>query len=171
MKKNLITVVILAISIINLVFNILLVFVFMPSATKTNKLITDIAAVLDIEIASKADDSVFDVSNLAHYELEQGTPINLKNDGSGELHVLQYGLTINMDKTAADYEKVSANVEASSAMIYDMTRKIIVGYTYAEITDGEVTTTKIKDELLKELRETFNTECIYSVSFYNWVSQ
>ena len=31
MKKNLITVVILAISIINLVFNILLVFVFMPS--------------------------------------------------------------------------------------------------------------------------------------------
>ena len=43
MKKNLITVVILAISIINLVFNILLVFVFMPSTSKTNKLITDIA--------------------------------------------------------------------------------------------------------------------------------
>ena len=33
MKKNLITVVILAISIINLVFNILLVFVFMPSTS------------------------------------------------------------------------------------------------------------------------------------------
>ena len=53
MKKNLITVVILAISIINLVFNILLVFVFMPSTSKTNKLITDIAEVLDIEIASQ----------------------------------------------------------------------------------------------------------------------
>ena len=50
MKKNLITVVILAISIINLVFNILLVFVFMPSTSKTNKLITDIAEVLDIEM-------------------------------------------------------------------------------------------------------------------------
>ena len=47
MKKNLITVVILAISIINLVFNILLVFVFMPSTSKTNKLITDIAEVLE----------------------------------------------------------------------------------------------------------------------------
>ena len=158
MKKNLITVVILAISIINLVFNILLVFVFMPSTSKTNKLITDIAEVLDIE-------------NLAHYQLEQGNPINLKNDGSGDLHVVQYGLTINMDKTASDYSKVSANIEASTAMIYDMARNIIGSYTYTEVIDGETTTNKIKEELLKQLKETFNTECIYSVSFYNWVAQ
>ena len=158
MKKNLITVVILAISIINLVFNILLVFVFMPSTSKTNKLITDIAEVLDIEIASQTkDDSTFDVSNLAHYQLEQGNPINLKNDGSGDLHVVQYGLTIN--------------IEASTAMIYDMARNIIGSYTYTEVIDGETTTNKIKEELLKQLKETFNTECIYSVSFYNWVAQ
>ena len=50
MRKNLITVIILAISIINLVFNILLVFVFMPSATKTNKLIKFISEILDLEI-------------------------------------------------------------------------------------------------------------------------
>ena len=160
------------ISIINLVFNILLVFVFMPSTSKTNKLITDIAEVLDIEIASQTkDDSTFDVSNLAHYQLEQGNPINLKNDGSGDLHVVQYGLTINMDKTASDYSKVSANIEASTAMIYDMARNIIGSYTYTEVIDGETTTNKIKEELLKQLKETFNTECIYSVSFYNWVAQ
>ena len=171
MKKNLITVFILAISIINLVFNILLVFVFMPSTSKTNKLITDIAEVLDIEIASQTKEDTFDVSNLAHYELEQGNPINLQTDGTGDLHVVQYGLTINMDKTANDYSKVSANIEASTAMIYDMARNIIGSYTYTEVIDGETTTNKIKDELLKQLKETFNTECIYSVSFYNWVAQ
>ena len=145
MKKNLITVVILAISIINLIFNILLVFVFMPSTTKTNKLITDIASVLDIEIASQTkDDGVFDVSDLAHFQLEQGNPINLKNDGSGDLHVVQYGLTINMDKTASDYSKVSANIEASKDMVYDMTRNIIGSYTYAEVIDGEATTKRLK---------------------------
>mgnify|MGYP000030192786 CR=1 FL=1 len=130
------------------------------------------AEVLDIEIASQTkDDSTFDVSNLAHYQLEQGNPINLKNDGSGDLHVVQYGLTINMDKTASDYSKVSANIEASTAMIYDMARNIIGSYTYTEVIDGETTTNKIKEELLKQLKETFNTECIYSVSFYNWVAQ
>jgi hypothetical protein len=56
-------------------------------------------------------------------------------------------------------------------MIYDMARNIIGSYTYTEVIDGETTTNKIKEELLKQLKETFNTECIYSVSFYNWVAQ
>jgi flagellar FliL protein len=172
MKKNLITVLILAISIINLVFNILLVFVFMPSATKTNKLITDIAEVLDIEIASQEGISnvSFDVADLASFELEQGNPINLADDGSGTSHVLQYGLTLNLDSTADDYSKVNSSLESSTAMVYDLTRDIIAKYTYAQVKDVEVQK-QIKEELLTELRETFGTVCIYSVSFYNWVAQ
>lgn len=171
MKKNLITVIILAISIINLVFNILLVFVFMPSASKTNKLITDIAAVLDLEIASQtAGSEGFDVSNLAAFQLEQGNPINLASDGSEDKHVVQYGLTINMDKTASDYNKVKTNLEASTSLIYDMTRDIVGKYTYEQVIDVEVQK-QIKEEILVSLKETFNTECIYSVSFYNWVAQ
>ena len=91
MRKNLITVIILAICIINLVFNILLVFVFMPSTTKTNKLISDIAEILDLEIASQSngDSSGFDVADLAPFQLEQGNPINLASDGSDKVHALQ----------------------------------------------------------------------------------
>ncbi|MGN0368579.1 MAG: flagellar basal body-associated FliL family protein [Wujia sp.] len=172
MKKNLITVVILAICIINLVFNILLVFVFMPSTSKTNKLITNISEVLDIEIASRTQDDVaFDVSNLDNYQLEQSNPVNLKNDGTNDLHVVQYGLTISMDKTKSDYAKVSKDIQASTSLIYDMTRDIIASYTYSQVTDGEKVTSEIKERLLSALKETFNAECIYSVSFYNWVAQ
>lgn len=170
MKRNLITVLILAVSIINLVFNILIVFVFMPSAAKTNKLINDISAVLDLEIASQNPNGEFDVSNLAPFQLEQGNPINLAKDGSGEMHVVQYGLTINMDKTAADYSKIQTTIEGSTALIYDMARDIIGRYTYEQVIDVEVQK-QIKEEILASLKETFNTECIYSVSFYNWVAQ
>lgn len=171
MKKNLISVIILAICIINMVFNILLVFVFMPSATKTNKLITDIAEILDLEIASQSNgNGAFDVSNLAAFELAQGNPINLAADGSDEIHVVQYGLTINLDKTANDYAKTNDNLTASTALIYDTVRGIIGKYTYSQCTDVAVQE-QIKEEILASLRETFNTECIYSVSFYNWVAQ
>ncbi len=172
MRKNLITVIILAICIINLVFNILLVFVFMPSTTKTNKLISDIAEILDLEIASQSngDSSGFDVADLAPFQLEQGNPINLASDGSDKVHALQYGLTINLDKTAKDYSKVQSNLEASTSLIYDMTRDVIGNYTYAQVIDVEVQR-QIKEEILRNLKETFNTECIYSVSFYNWVAQ
>lgn len=171
MKKNLITVIILAICIINLVFNILIVFVFMPSATKTNKLITDIAAVLDLEIASlQSGDGSFDVSNLVAFKLEQTNPINLASDGSDVPHVVQYGLTINLDKTASDYKKTEETLNASTSLIYDTTRDIIGKYTYSQVIDVEVQR-QIKEEILASLKETFNTECIYSVSFYNWVAQ
>ncbi len=171
MKKNLISVLILAICIINLVFNILLVFVFMPSATKTNKLITDISEILDLEIESQSNgNGTFDVSNLAVFELEQGNPVNLAADGSDEIHVLQYGLTINLDKTASDYKKTNENLTASTALIYDTVRGIIGKYTYDQCTDVAVQE-QIKEEILTSLRETFNTECIYSVSFYNWIAQ
>lgn len=171
MKKNLITVLILALCIINLAFNILLVFTFVPSVKKTNKLVGDIMAVLDLEMSSQtAGNSGFDVSNLAPFQLEQSNPINLAADGSGALHVVQYGLTINLDKTASDYSDASANLTNSTALIYDMCRNIIGKYTYDQVIDVNVQN-QIKAELLASLKETFNTECIYSVSFYNWVAQ
>ncbi len=173
MKKNLITVLIFALCLINLVFNILLVFVFMPSANKTNKLITDIAKVLDLELASQKseEESSVDVSNLDQYQLEQGNAINLAADDSGSIHVLQYGLTINMNKTAEDYEKVSLDVAASSSLIYDLCRDVMGKYTYAQVIDT-TTQNEIKEKLLTELKKIFNTkDAIYSVSFYNWVAQ
>ena len=172
MKKNLVTVIILALCLINLVFNILLVFVFMPSASKTNKLITDIASVLDLEIQSQAngDNAGIDVSDLAPFKLEQGNPINLAADGSGTVHVVQYGLTINLDSKADDYSKVNDNLNSSTALVYDTARDIIGQYTYSQVINVE-TQRNIKDAILISLRETFNTECIYSISFYNFVAQ
>ena len=110
------------------------------------------------------------MSNLAAFQLEQGTPINLASDGSDQQHVVQYGLTINLDKTASDYKKTETNLSSSTALIYDTCRDIIAQYTYDQVIDVEVRR-QIKEEILVALQETFNTSCIYSVSFYNWVAQ
>ncbi|MDD6402040.1 MAG: flagellar basal body-associated FliL family protein [Lachnospiraceae bacterium] len=169
MKKNLITVLIFALCLINLVFNILLVFVFMPSATKTNKLITEIAAVLDLELASQKNDNEFDVSNIEVFQLEQGNPINLAQDSSGEIHMVQYGISINLDTTSSDYSKVLANMQKSTSLIYDITNDIIGKYSYNQVIDVSVKK-QIKEEIQKSLKEAFNTECIHSISFYNWVA-
>lgn len=172
MKKNLITVLILAISIINLVFNIILFFVFMPSVAKTNKLIGDISEVLDLELTSQSAASAgqVDVNNLVEFKLEEGSPINLASNGDDELHALKYGITIKMDKTAKDYEKINNTLSTSTSYIYDMTRDVVGQYTYEQVIDVNVRK-EIKEKLLAEFKEYFNTECIYSVEFYDWVAQ
>ena len=52
MKKNIVSIVILALSVANLVLSALLIFTFMPQAKKTDKLVTEICSVLKIELDS-----------------------------------------------------------------------------------------------------------------------
>ncbi|MCM1272224.1 MAG: flagellar basal body-associated FliL family protein [Clostridium sp.] len=172
MRKNLITVLILAICVINLVLTIIMFFAFLPSASKTNKLIADISEVLDIELASQKSENGgnVNVSDLVPFQLEQGNPINLVSDGSDKSHALQYGLTINLDKTAKDYSQTQKNLEQSTAAVYDMTRDLVGQYTFEQVRDVDVQR-EIKEKLLASLKEYYGTECIYSINFYNWVAQ
>ncbi|MDE5873323.1 MAG: flagellar basal body-associated FliL family protein, partial [Lachnospiraceae bacterium] len=150
----------------------ILFFVFMPSVAKTNKLIGDISEVLDLELTSQSAASAgqVDVNNLVEFKLEEGSPINLASNGDDELHALKYGITIKMDKTAKDYEKINTTLSTSTSYIYDITRDVVGQYTYEQVIDVNVRR-EIKEKLLVEFKEYFNTECIYSVEFYDWVAQ
>lgn len=173
MKKNLITVIILAISIINLVFNILLVFVFMPSSKKTNKLITDIATVLDLELASKAgagEGNEISINDIEAFTMEETSTINLAPSGDGKIHVVQYGVTINLNTKADDFDATKTNITNQTALVKDICRDAIGAYTYEQVSDVNVTQ-EIKSKILKNLQDTFGTECIVSVSFGSWVAQ
>ena len=169
MKKNLITVIILALCVVNLILNIMLVFVCMPSAQKTNNLITQIAAVLDLELTNEAGEVVVDLENIGTYSVEAQV-VNLKDDGSGTNHYVQIGLTLELDKSSEDYENLIAVLEGAEGPVFDEARNVIQGYTYAEVTDLE-TQEKIKKEILRNLQKKYATQCIYRVSFSKFTTQ
>lgn len=164
MKKNLITVIILALCIVNLILNIMLVFVCMPSAKKTNNLITEIASVLNLELESN-DDGVPDVAleNMGTYNVEAQV-VNLKDDGSGTTHYVQMGITLGLDKSTKDYETLNTVLTEASGAVFDEARNVVQGYTYGEVTDKQIQE-QIKKEILEALQKKYSTECIYSVSF------
>ena len=163
MKKNLITVIILALCVVNLILNIIIVFVCMPSAKKTNNLITEIAKVLNLELEGDHDQQAVTLENMATYSVEAQV-VNLKDDGSGEKHYAQVGLTLGLDKSSKDYEQLNTALQDSSGVVFDEARYIIQTYTYAEISD-QATQEKIKSEILKNIQKKYATNCIYSVSF------
>lgn len=169
MKKNLITVIILALCVVNLILNIVIVFVCMPSAKKTNNLITEIASVLDLELEGKDGQPTVDLKNMANFNIEAQV-VNLKDDGSGNSHYVQMGLTLGMDKSSDDYETLNTVLQDASGAVFDEARNIVQNYTYEEITSEE-TQEKIKDELLKKLQKKYSTRCIYSVSFSKFTTQ
>lgn len=169
MKKNLITVIILAICVVNLILNVMLVFVCMPSAKKTNNLITEIASVLNLELESNDGQPTVALENMATYNVEAQV-INLKDDGSGTSHYIQVGLTLELDNSSEDYEQLNTVLTDAGGAVFDEARNVIQNYTYAEVTDQEVQE-KIKKQILSNLQKKYATQCIYNVSFSKFTTQ
>lgn len=172
MKKNLITVIILAICIVNLVLNALLVFVFLPASKKTDKLVTEIASILELEIekSDTKEPSGPSISDVATYNLTETTTINLKNDGTGTNHYAIIGISISMNASSKDYEELNTKLPTTESWVFDVTRSTVQGYTYSEINDAAIQKI-IKDEITAGLQEKYQTDCIYDVTFSQFITQ
>ena len=169
MKKNLITVIILALCVVNLILNVLIVFVCMPSAKKTNNLISEIASVLNLELEGDEETPAVALENMATYSVEAQV-VNLKDDGSGENHYVQVGLTLEMDKSSKDYDSLNTVLTESGGAVFDEARNVIQNYTYAEVTD-EKTQDEINQKILENVQKKYATQCIYNVSFSKFTTQ
>ena len=160
MKKNLITVIILALCVVNLILNVMLVFVCMPSAKKTNNLITDIASVLELDLESNDEQPTVELENMDNFNIEAQV-VNLKNDESGDSHYVQMGLTLGLDKSSEDYETLKTVLEGASGAVFDEARNVVQNYTYGEVSN-QATQEEIKKQILDNLQKKYATECIYS---------
>lgn len=169
MKKNLITVIILAICVVNLILNIMLVFVCMPSAKKTNNLITQIASVLNLELESEDGQPTVALEHIATYSVEAQV-VNLKDDGSGDNHYVQVGLTLELDNSSKDYESLNTVLQGAEGPVFDEARNVIQGYTYEEVND-QAKQEEIKKRILDSLQQKYATQCIYRVSFSKFTTQ
>ncbi len=169
MKKNLISVIILALCLVNLVLNCLIVFVCMPSAQKTNNLITDIASVLKLELTG-SDAVQIPLEQIATFEPENTIMANLPDDANGGKHYAMVKYIISMDNKADDYANLSALLGNSAGLVDDTVRGTITQYTYEQLSPYEGQT-KVKKEILRKLQQQFNTETIYGVDFKEFTLQ
>ena len=172
MKKNLMSVIILAICIVNLVLNALMVFVLVPATKKTDNLVTEIAAVLHLELEKNDDGTTAgpDLKNVQNYNLTDNTTVNLKNDGTGTNHYAVIGISISMDGSSKDYEELSTKLGETESWVFDVTRNVVQEYTYAEINDAAIQDL-IKQKITEGLQEKYQTDCIYDVTFSQFITQ
>ncbi len=168
MKKNLMSVLILALCIVNLILNCLLVFVCMPSSQKVNSLITEIAAVLKLELVG-SDEPTVAIENIKVFQSTTDITINLKDDGSGTPHYAVVSIAISMDGSSEDYTNLSTLLVEGEGFINDDVRSVVEEYTITELNSQEVKNA-IKKDVLKKIQKRFNTDCIYDVDFKNFLT-
>lgn len=163
MKKNILTIIIMAITLINTVLLAVLVFAIVPTSNRTNALVTKVASIVDLELESPNGEEELSVEDIDSYTLEDSLKILLESS-DGTDHYMTVEVTLSMDMTNEDYavlkEKVSANKNAIKEIIDD---------AFSKYTKDEVKPNKeiIKQEILVGLQEYFNSDFIINVSFGN----
>lgn len=168
MKKNILTIVIMASTVLNLVLTIIMVFSIVPAMNKTNKLVDKVASVIDLEL-EKEEDKNYDVKDLEPFDIpfENKQTINLKLGDDGESHyVILEGISVSFNKEADDYSDISESVKAATVYVVDCVKEAISEQTIQSLNENTV-----KELALAKIQEFYNSKCIVRISLLGYMFQ
>lgn len=166
MKKNILTIVIMAATLVNLILNVVILFSVTPAMNKTGNLVDKVASIIDLEIDAKDDEEEeYTIEDLIPYNIdyEKSLKINLQRDPGDAADTAHYalfdGIVVSFNSKADDYSKVSESVQNADIYVQDIVKETISEYSKTTIDE-----TKIKQEAVKKIRERYNTKCIVEIS-------
>ena len=160
MKKNLMTVIILALVLVNLVLTAILAFTIIPQTRKSNQLIDKIASAIDLELedGSGKDTVAVPVEDIEVYDIEASFTVNLSPSGDGKDHVAVFSIGLSLNTKSIGTE----GLKAKETLIKNDINTIVSGYTMEQFREDEQS---VKDAILEDLQEMFGSDFIVGVSF------
>lgn len=173
MKKNIFSVIITALTVVNVVLTSILFFVMMPTFNKTNKLITQVASILDLELDDEDADPEDDytVSDIEYtdvaFEAQQTVNLGAGTSDKKDHYALFDGFTVGVNKKSDDYDDFKTETITSyQSTITDIIRSVMQSKTNDTISEDV-----IKKEALEQIREKFGTKCVVELTLKNFMHQ
>lgn len=163
MKRNILTVVVIAIVLINTALTSVLVFSVVPAANRTNQLVDKIASMVDLELESKDGKGQVSVTDTATYDLSDALTINIKSN-DGQDHYALVSVSLRENKKNADYETLKDTVKSNKNKIENIVTNVFQKYTKDEILNKQ---DAIKAQILTQIQELFKSDFIFEVTFGN----
>ena len=164
MKKNLMTVIILALVLVNLVLTAILAFTIIPQTRKSNQLIDKIASAIDLELEDgSSKDTAVPVEDIEVYDIEASFTVNLSPSGDGKDHVAVFSIGLSLNTKSDGYKSIGTEgLKAKETLIKNDINTIVSGYTMEQFREDEQS---VKDAILEDLQEMFGSDFIVGVSF------
>lgn len=165
MKKNLMSVLILALVVANLILTAILMISIVPQTKKANELINKVCSAIDLELEGGKEKATIDIpmDQVATVKIASGESItvNLKSDGERKSYAI-VSISLALDTKGKDYKTVTTAITANEDLIKDEVIKVIAKHT---IDDMRTAQKDIQDEVLVSLRKLFDSDSIVSVAF------
>jgi len=163
MKRNMLTIVILATTLINLTLSAVLIFTVIPKAKRTDALIEKIVAAVELETESGLGKDYGEVAPEDQEEyVFQDEYVNLKPINN-EANVAMANITVTVNKKHEDYETVQPLIEGKKTKIVAAVSSVLSDYAAAEV---PVYTEDINKDALEKIQEIFQSKCIIEVTLH-----
>ena len=166
MKKNILSILILALLIVNIVLTSIMMFSVVGATKKTTQLVTDIASVLKLELRGEDGEVVTvpmeqtDVYNITDLTIE----LQPSDDGSSHWCLLGVALSMNTKdkgyKSFGDAESMEAKRSLLTEAIFD-----VIGSYKLEDLKGGNGEEEAKEEILRRIQSMYDSQFIFRVSF------
>ncbi|MBR5799933.1 MAG: flagellar basal body-associated FliL family protein [Lachnospiraceae bacterium] len=169
MKKNIISVVILALLIVNIAISALTLASVMGTNKKTAALVTDIAAAIKLDLGEDAIEEAVSVpmEDVVTYDvvdmlipLKKG--VNAEGVAEEKDHYVQMSLTLSMNSKDKDY-KAYGDLTTRESLIKGEIHDVVAGYTIDEVKDREIMHS-IEKQILERIQTLFDSKFIYKVT-------
>ena len=169
MKKNLITVIILALVLANLILTAILVFTIIPQTKKSNQLIDQVCSAINLELQSGENTPAtpeVPIEDVETYAITDGFTVNLKQGEDGKQHYAVFSVSLSLNTKSDGYKTYggSEGLAAKVTIIQSEINTIVNGYTLDEFNANGYQ--NVKDDILKTLLDMFGgSDFIVGVNF------
>jgi len=164
MKKNMISVIILALLIVNVVLTAIMMFSVTSASKKTAALVDNISTALSLELASDEDyQEAVPMADTETYAFAEDMTIPLKkSEGDDKDHYCIVSVTLSINTKADGYKDYGSDLTSQEGLIRDEINNVFSQYTVEEARDNQ---NVIKKEILDRIQQMFDSKFIYNVSF------
>lgn len=168
MKKNLLSVLVLALVLVNVILSAVMMFSVLSTNKKTAALVNSVASILNLELEQPGEEEAKEVpmSDLAFWNLDGKMTIPLRNveGDDGKAHYIIFDeVAFSMNTKEKGYKTYGEDVIAGSyaTMIKDAITNTVNQHTVDDCTNDF---DAVKDEILRAVQDLFDMDFIYSVA-------
>ncbi len=173
MKKNLLSVLILVLMIVNIALSAVMMTNVISTNQKTAELMDSIGVAMNLELYTPGagpevalSDTVTHVMDQMTIQLAYSQAVN--EDGtttSSKPVYLVFDISLLMDKTHEDFESYSGSIADYDSVIKDAVEEVVSNYTEEECRVSF--TGDIRNEILTKIQDLFESKFIYGITLSN----
>lgn len=166
MKKNLLSIIILSLLIVNIALTAVMMFSVLQTNKRTAAIVTDIAGILQLELNGPEGSSApVSIADTEVYPISEPMTISLeKEEGDDSEHYCVVSVSLSINMKHEDYAAYGADIANKENLIKSEIISVISSYTASE---GRIPETqeRMREQILERIQELYGSDFIYKVTF------